>query len=452
LILALFFSLLLFIFDREDRGDDRGLWGAGLWFLIIGSRRVSLWFSPSSGIWALPIDEVFLFTLEATALIILIKRGVRLGEWIRLNKSIACFFAFGILSVLWSSDPLLSSKALIKELGQPLMAVLVLTERRSHRAAELLMRRCAYLLVPLSIVLIKYLPSLGREFSEWGGAENTGVTTGKNQLGLLCLVLGLYFVWATLQACERIGKTQLVNVTFLLMIAWLLYRANSATATISIIIGILIILLLRRNIIRKAQRLGLYFVGLLCISGLLLATNDFGNFVIDTAGREETFAGRQRLWRDLIELHDAPIIGAGYASFWLQPKVQVYAESFFWKPNQAHNGFLEIYLNLGLVGLLLLVAILVSVFKNCQLILLQQPHFGQLAIALFAVAVLRSIMEATFQGLGLLWFTFFLVGTRTAQTSANSESEGAARCEADSRRGKVGLKGKSACFDPYSPR
>ena len=53
----------------------------------------------------------------------------------------------------------------------------------------------AYLLIPLSIVLTKYFPELGKQYDTWSGmGYYIGVATSKNMLGALCLVSAVFFL------------------------------------------------------------------------------------------------------------------------------------------------------------------------------------------------------------------------------------------------------------------
>jgi hypothetical protein len=71
----------------------------------------------------------------------------------------------------------------------------MLTEDDPAQAVEMLIR-CWYFLIPFSIVLIKYYPQYGRDYSIWTGAKySVGVTTNRNQLGVQCLIGGLFFFW-----------------------------------------------------------------------------------------------------------------------------------------------------------------------------------------------------------------------------------------------------------------
>ena len=49
------------------------------------------------------------------------------------------------------------------------MALIILSEAKPSAAVSSVLRRCAFVLLPLSIVFIKYFPWLGRGYSDWTG-------------------------------------------------------------------------------------------------------------------------------------------------------------------------------------------------------------------------------------------------------------------------------------------
>ena len=57
--------------------------------------------------------------------------------------------------------------------GHPIMALIVLTEPNLEEALIQLMKRCAYVVVPVSILFIKYYLDLGVRYDPWTGAQMT---------------------------------------------------------------------------------------------------------------------------------------------------------------------------------------------------------------------------------------------------------------------------------------
>src|SRR5213079_2864112 len=94
--------------------------------------------------------------------------------------------------------------------------------------------RIGFLLVPASILLIKYYPQLGQQWSE-GRTFFTGVALDKNMLGLVCLVSGLGCVWRLIEASRgragiRKSGPLIAQGALLTMVLLLLARINSMTS------------------------------------------------------------------------------------------------------------------------------------------------------------------------------------------------------------------------------
>src|SRR5476651_598197 len=189
-VLTVGFIVFLFRRDfREKPNVTSALWIPILWFLIIGSRTITAWLNicgvsvGGSLEEGSPADEMVYFALIVAGLCVLKKRQINLGEILRNNRLLAAFLIYCLVSILWSDFPLVSFKRWIKILGHPIMALIIFTEPDPEEALMRLMKRCAYVLVPVSILFIKYFPQWGRGFEQWSGtADNTGITTNKNDL------------------------------------------------------------------------------------------------------------------------------------------------------------------------------------------------------------------------------------------------------------------------------
>ena len=106
------------------------------------------------------------FFLMAAAIVVLRRRHV---DWPRAfvdNKWIWLYFAFGLVSVLWSAEPMMSFRRVPKAAGNVLMAMVILTEPRPSYALAGVLRRLAYLTLPLSVVFNRYFPQLSRRVLE----------------------------------------------------------------------------------------------------------------------------------------------------------------------------------------------------------------------------------------------------------------------------------------------
>ena len=216
------------------------------------------------------------------------------------------------------------------------------------------MKRCAYVVVPVSILWIKYYPELGRGFSPWGGAESRGIAIGKNMLGADCLILGYFFFWYLLQTWRTERSTWRRNelwliAGFLIGIWWLFSQAHSATSLTSLIVGILVVVFVGIRSVNK-NFIGTYMlVALVLLAAAELAFGISGRFS-ESLGRGSDLSGRTPLWTALLKWIPIRFLGRDLrASGWEKGQWQLEG-IFFFIPNEAHNGYLETYLTLGLVG------------------------------------------------------------------------------------------------------
>jgi exopolysaccharide production protein ExoQ len=423
LLLTIGFIVFLFRRDIREKSEVTGaLWIPFLWMFIICSRPFSYWLKILGLQMAGPIsieegstlDACFYFALIAAGVYVLNKRKVRLAEVARNNRWVIAFLVYCFIAIFWSDFPLVAFKRWIKILGHPIMALILFTEPDPREALARLMKRSTYVLVPLSILFIKYYPQWGRGFSAWTGqASNNGVAENKNELGFVCLILGFFFFWHLLNVWRRErSKAQrnelLFSIGLLLMIWWLLWKASSATALLSLLIGMCVMVLLDLRTVNK-RLIGVYVVvGVVTLTVAELTFGIFGHLV-DLTGHDATMIGRSELWRELLAFRTNPIFGVGFESFWLGERLQTLAETHWWHPTEAHNGYLDIYLDLGLLGLAMLAGLFVATFRKIRLELLRNFQWGRFRLGFLAAIVFYNWTEASFKGLHPLWLVFYII-------------------------------------------
>jgi O-antigen ligase len=318
------------------------------------------------------------------------------------------------------------------------MALVILTEPNPDEGVKTLLKRCAYVVVPVSILFIKYYPDLGRGFDPWTGEGfNTGITTNKNMLGADCLILGYFFFWYLLQTWRtdrstwRRSELRLI-AGFLIGIWWLFSQAHSATPFTSLIVGLVILVFVG---IRPTNKnfIGTYM--LMALALLVVAELAFGisGRYSEALGRGSALSGRTLIWRALLGLHTNPILGTGFESFWLGDRPHQLDGIFFYTLNEAHNGYLETYLTLGIIGVFLLIGLFVATFWKIRLDLFRNFEWGRYRLGFLAAVILYNWTEAAFKTLNPIWFAFYLIAIDYPQTrfTTAESSVGVARSEED---------------------
>src|SRR5207249_11647306 len=102
------------------------------------------------------LDRFILTGFVVSSVMVLIARGRRVGKVLGANGPIILFFLYGAMSVLWSDYADVAFKRWVKAFGNLMMVMVVLTDRNPSLAVNDLLKRTGFLLIPLSILLIKY--------------------------------------------------------------------------------------------------------------------------------------------------------------------------------------------------------------------------------------------------------------------------------------------------------
>ena len=232
-------------------------------------------------------------------------------------------------------------------------------------------------------------------------------------LGVLCLLSGLFFFWDTVTRWSdrrqpRTRRIIVVNVAFIIMTLWLLNLANSATSELCLLLGCLVIAAAHSKAFQYHPSLLNRLIPAGFFLYLILAFGfNINSQVAGAVGRDPTLTDRTKIWAILLDMQANPLLGTGYESFWLGPRLLRVWQSGLGRLNEAHNGYLQVYLNLGLIGLLLLGIFLIASYRTICKKLEPLSRLGSLSLAVWAVLVFYNATEAAFQG-GLLWLTLLM--------------------------------------------
>jgi exopolysaccharide production protein ExoQ len=419
--LVLLFGLLRFDPAKGSRISP-ALWVPLMWMFIVGSRLPSQWLGGGVGTAAQafeegnPLDRTIFIILMLLAIGILMSRSFNWGKFFSRNFALMALLSFALASVLWSDYPFVSFKRWFRDLGNYLMVLIVLSDPRPLEAIHTLLRRLCYFLIPLSILIVKYYPQIGKGYDQWTGfASFNGATTSKNMLGVLCLVSGVFFFWDTVTRWsdrkERSTKRIiLVNVAFIAMTLWLLHLADSATSRTCLVLGCMVVAAAHTKTVKRHPA---FLTVPISMSLCLYMFLEFGLGIdlnaelAKAVGRNPTLTGRTELWQILLSMHTNPLIGTGYESFWLGSRLQFVWEHFAPGINEAHNGYLDVYLNLGIIGLCLVTWFLISSYRTICRRFRSHSSFGPLALAVWTILPFYNITEAAFKS-GLLWLILLL--------------------------------------------
>ena len=423
LALYLAWALALFLLwrDTKRRPDiSLALWVPVLWIMRCGSRGVDYWLNGDD---VGRLDPVVIAILIACGLVILLRRPCDWGAIVANNSMLFLFYAYLMASTLWVDEienPLIK---IFRPMGDLLMALIVATEINLREAIATLFRRCAYLLIPMSVVLVRYFHEMGTlQDKHWGSDIWCGVTTHKNPLGQLCIISTFAFFWQLVEA-RAAGKRLLRQYIPWFYLAMTVYLFNgggnsnsrSSTAFICLAVGMASYLVLGRYRNRSELVVRSIVVSVVIIAAISVALELFGTslqaMVAATQGKDPTLTDRTYLWRDVVRIGmQHPVLGSGYGGFWVPSLYSQLSPEVDNGPKEAHNGYLETFANLGLVGVALLACVIFQALRNATKTMQTDFEYGRLRLALLFMVLVMNYSEATFTvGNHLWWFGFLVI-------------------------------------------
>ena len=444
---VLFIVFVFWVERRRNAQVSSALFWPLLWYLVAASRPVGAWLL----IWGVPlpgsvdptegsiVDRWFYSILGLIGILILARRRCNWAAILKENAWLLTLFGFMAMSILWSDYPLVSLRRDVKSLCAAVMVLVVLTEPKPLEAITAVLRRGAYFLIPLSIVTIRYFRDIG---ISWDWAGNAvfwqGVATAKNTLGQVAMTSALCFLGERIRRPSKEGR--MIDFLYLLMSLYLLKGSDDAVSMTSLsVFAVGLFFFLRLQFLKLRPHRVKMFCLLSCvlIFGVLLtliwhtlnpfSENSFMGVIIRTMGRDMTLTGRTEIWSDVFKVASrSPVIGVGYGAFWIGRLANIpWSENLTWALGQAHNGYVDTYLQLGWVGVGLLTAVILSSIRKIVRSFPIDFEYGRFRMTFFLVILFVNITESTFlRGDHNMWFLFLLAALSVPY--ANERSVGSA--------------------------
>lgn len=309
------------------------------------------------------LNQVIFILLFFLSLFSLIPKSAQIIQLIKKEKFLFLFLLWCLFSIIWSNDNFVS----FKRIFQIITSILVIISFLFHTSSiqQVITPIKAILFIYLLVSILSCLTINGAKdpaFNTWRGLADT-----KNQLGQIAVVSFLLSI-IIFQYTETNKYIPLIMIFFSSI---LLIGSQSGTSIISLsIIFIINFFMFFDKIFAKLRLKHFVSIALLLTSITTLSiVLVFGSNLLKELpyliGKDLTFTGRTELWQDLIYIAGKNFIwGVGYQSFWTlnNPDALSIYDIYIWIPNQAHNGYLDILISLGIIGLLLLLSIILKFF------------------------------------------------------------------------------------------
>lgn len=316
-----------------------------------------------------------------------------------------------VLSFFWSDFPSISQKYGIKTFQAALIG-LYLASRFTIKEQIRILAWATGIMVVFSVLYTLAIPSAGLEKGVHANAWR-GPLVHKNLFARLMVICTLPPLIAGLGTQHsRFLKYGLFAICGLAVMAVLL--TNSKTALV--ICFTLLLLVPFYRALRWSDGLAIPFFITLILIGSSVAVLMVGQWdtLLFSLGKDPTLSGRTYIWEAVMEkILERPWLGYGYQAFWLEGgESDDVWRALRYKVYQAHNGFYNIGVEIGFIGLaLFVISLAFAYYRAIKFVRFNQSSESLWYICLITFFPLYNYTESTIVEPSSLFWILFLMAT-----------------------------------------
>lgn len=360
-----------------------------------------------------------------------------------MNPCLKLMLFYCALTLLWSPFPAVTLKKAIQFLGTMMIGIAFQTGGLSGQKFAHLLWKSALSIQIASLIACIAFPNIGIEYSvngAWSGGAWRGILMHKNEFGMLC-TLSIIFQVVLISSSEIKLHPTLSLLALMLSLVELLL-SKSTTSLLMMFVGVSCFYFFKNKLIQTPFVTSRFF--LILLSAILISLHIF--YIIhaefptwnelftpfsDLLGKQADMTGRFDIWALVMpEIAKHWLLGSGYGAFWLgigSPS-QFIIDQLGWIPYQAHNGYLDVLNEQGVVGLSLLLGFvglhIRDIYRLSRFDASQTAFQGTL---LLIILVSNFSESSIFRG--MIFFTTMLIYSSITVTSSLAKHQRAAISE-----------------------
>ncbi|NEQ47773.1 MAG: O-antigen ligase family protein [Leptolyngbya sp. SIOISBB] len=320
--------------------------------------------------WDFGILTLFwMFNYLVTASLVILKWDVLKDRFLAIichNYFFWVFLMFVMLSTIWSEKPQETIKASIGLIGTVLFGVYIVCRYTFKEQINILLIFFGIVLV--TSILFMGVPGYGIDTGKHAGAIR-GIYSHKNIFGqAMTLSTATFLIYTKAKFCV---DRRLAYLGFATSFAMVVGSKSSSSLLYTIL---LIALIHAIEVLRfRGQLFAWSLVSLASLYFFIVTWQEtIMNFILGLLGKDPTLTGRTDIWDVILsKIQERLWLGYGFDGFWHG----IYGESFYvrnavrWDLPNSHNGFLDLALGLGIIGLaLLMLTLWITLIKGLVLL------------------------------------------------------------------------------------
>jgi O-antigen ligase len=143
---------------------------------------------------------------------------------------------------------------------------------------------------------------------------------------------------------------------------------------------------------------GLFCLYIILVVGTVVLISENQNLILNAMGRSSDLSGRIELWESIIPMIKKRLFfGYGYNAFWIEGGAREYIRYLVeWDTPHSHNGILDVWLDIGLLGVFIFTLSFVQALLNSIKHIKQKNSWEALwPLIYLTFLLLSSFLEST---------------------------------------------------------
>ena len=307
-----------------------------------------------------PLNTIATGLVLLIVLVLMLRHGRTALQYAPGMWPVLSLVILALISIAWSDHP----DVTIRRAGSLLTAALwawYVTSRYDLKDVISIARQSLGLLAVASLAIAIVAPDMGRGPDGW-----PGIFANKNSLGVITALGVATYFYALLTPRQRILSYLFFSVGVLLCLG-MLYLSQSRTSWLLGLLAPVLCIVIRLTHKRVGVAIIIWTAIVLLLGPAVVLVIDQLGTIATMLGRDATLTGRVDLWLMLPSyIVQRPWLGHGLGAFWVDQSVNVLKiwTAVDWEPPHAHDGWLDLLLELGVVGLRLLASQMLLILTN----------------------------------------------------------------------------------------
>jgi exopolysaccharide production protein ExoQ len=368
------------------------------------------------------LPQTIFFINYLISLFLLIIRWRKAAFTLSKDRTIWLLMLIAVASIIWSFNPQLTRPRSIALVGTSLFGLYIASRFTIREQLKLLGWSCG-LIVIMSFLLAIIIPSYGTMASGIHAGSWRGIYVHKNVLGKIMGLSGIVFALLTLDAKEK----RWFPWAGLILSFGLLLLSKSSSAMINFWTAIALIPIYSTFRWRYYFMVPVLIATIIFGGGLSLWLNQNSATLLGSIGKDPTLTGRTEMWPYIMDMiWQQPWLGYGYSAFWNDwdsPGAYVWYAAK-WTPPNSHNGFLDLWLDFGLVGLVVFsLGFLQTLLRGLKLIRVDKYWASFWGLVYLTYLMLGNLTESSLIARNDIFWLLYITASFSLAISSSTTDE-----------------------------